>query len=116
MKSRNQILQKMKFFYDEVRNKRIRGGKAFVAEQKIRKLKTRIAKLNAEKLQISPTKIIQNSTLNMNLKKSVKYVLSPEGIEQRSLTGELFKTIFNMYRIEKAEKIHHRRDAYDVKK
>ena len=116
MKSRNQILQKMKFFYDEVRNKRIRGGKAFAAEQKIRELKTRIAKLNAEKLQISPTKIIQNSALNMNLKKSVKYGLSPEDIERRSLTGEWFKTIFNMYRIEKAEKIHYRRDAYDVKK
>ena len=35
MKSRNQILQKMKFFYDEVRNKKIRGDKAFAAEQKI---------------------------------------------------------------------------------
>ena len=52
----------------------------------------------------------------MNLKKSVKYGLSPEDIERRSLTGEWFKTIFNMYRIEKAEKIHYRRDAYDVKK
>ena len=72
IKSRNQIFQKMKLFYDEVRNKRkgkrmrlqvdiefqqvkikdlndlnnvemfttsVRGGKAFVAEQKIRELK-----------------------------------------------------------------------------
>ena len=116
MKSRNQILQKMKFFYDEVRNKKIRGDKAFAAEQKTRELKTRIAKLNAQKLKISPTKIIQNSTLNMNLMKSVKYGLSPEEIEQRSLAGERFTTIFNMHRIEKTEKIHHRWDAYDVKK
>ena len=28
----------------------VRGGKAFVAEQKIRELKTRILKLNAQKL------------------------------------------------------------------
>ena len=48
MKSRKQILQKMKLFY---------------------------------KLKISPSKIIQNSTLNMNLVKNVKYGLSPEEIE-----------------------------------
>ena len=46
----------------------VRGGKAFAAEQKIRELKTRIAKINAQKLKISPAKIIQNSTLNMNLR------------------------------------------------
>ena len=32
----------------------LRGGKAFAAEQKIRELKTRKAKLNNEKLKISP--------------------------------------------------------------
>ena len=45
----------------------VRGGKAFAAEQKIRQLKTRILKLNAEKLKINPTKIIQNSALNIRL-------------------------------------------------
>ena len=87
----------MKLLYDKVRHKRIRlqvdnefqqvrlkdlndqnnvemfttsvrGGKAFAAEQKIRELKTRIAKINTQKLKISPAKIIQNSTLNMNLR------------------------------------------------
>ena len=81
---RKQILQKMKQFYDEIRNKRnkksmslqvnnefqqvklkelndknsvemfttsVRGGKAFAAEQTIRELKTRISKLNAQKLK-----------------------------------------------------------------
>ena len=79
MKSRKQILQKLRIFYNDVRNKRkgkrmrlqvdnefqqvkikdlnninnvemftsaVRGGKAFAAEQKIRELKTRIAKIN----------------------------------------------------------------------
>ena len=32
----------------------VRGGKAFAAEQKIKELKTRIAKINAQKLKISP--------------------------------------------------------------
>ena len=37
----------------------------------------------------------------MNLMKSSKYGLSLEEIEQRSLAGEHFKTIFNMYRLKK---------------
>ena len=32
----------------------LHGGKAFAAEQKIRELKTRIAKLNVQKMKISP--------------------------------------------------------------
>ena len=75
----------MKLLYDEVRHKRmrlqvdnefqqvrlkdlndqnnvemfttsVRDGKAFAAEQKIRELKTRIAKINTQKLKISPAK------------------------------------------------------------
>ena len=104
MKSRKQIMQKLRLFYGDVRHKRkgkrmrlqvdndvkikdlndknnvemftssVRGGKAFAVEQKIRELKTRIAKINAQKLKISPSKIIQNSTLNMNFVKSSKMV------------------------------------------
>ena len=89
MRSRKQILQEMKLFYDEVKEKRkgkrmrlhnefqqvktkslndennidmftasLKGGKAFAVEQKIREFKTRISKLNAHKLKISPDKII----------------------------------------------------------
>ena len=60
----------------------VRRGKAFTAEQKMKELKTRIAKLNAQKLKIAPTKIIQNSALNMNTIKSEKYGLSPDKIER----------------------------------
>ena len=62
-----------------------RGGKEFAAEQKIRELKTRISKINAQKLKISPSKIMEASTANMNLHKNTKYGLSPEEIERRSL-------------------------------
>ena len=54
----------------------VRGGKAFAAEQKIRELKTRISKIIAQKLKISPSKIIDASTGNMNLTKSTKYGFS----------------------------------------
>ena len=149
MRSRKQILQKMKLFYNEVKGKRkgkcmrlqvdnefqqvkikdlnnennvemftssVRGGKAFAAEQNIRELKTRIAKLNVQKLKITPTKIIQNSALNMNNMKSEKYGLSPEEIERRSLASEQFKTIFNMHRTKKTKKLHDRLDRYDKKR
>ena len=83
----------MKLFYDEVRAKRkgkrmrlqvdnefqqikikslnnennveMFTSSAFAAEQKIRELKARISKLNAQKLKISPNKIMQNLVLNM---------------------------------------------------
>ena len=94
----------------------VRGGKTFAAEQKIRELKTRISKLNAQKLKISPTKIMQISTMNMNLMKSLKYGLSPEKIEIQSLTSERFKMLFDMLRIEKIQKPHARLDRYDKKR
>ena len=62
----------MKIFYDDVSNVKIkdlndqnnvemfatsiRGGRAFAAEHKIREIKTRISKLNPQKLNILPQK------------------------------------------------------------
>ena len=88
----------------------IRGGKLFAAQQKIRELETKTAKLNAQKLTITPTKIIQNLVLNINNMKSKKYGLSPEEIERRYLAGKRFKTIFNMQRIEKTKQLYDRLD------
>ena len=116
MRSRKQILQKMKLIYDEAKDKRknkimrlqvdnefqqvkikdlndqnnvemfttsVRGGKAVAAEQNIRELKTRISKLNLQKLKLSPAKIILNSAINKNSVKSEKYGLTPEEIENK---------------------------------
>ena len=74
----------------------VRGGKAFAAEQKIRELKTRISKLNAQKLKISSTKVILNSAINMNNVPGEKYRLTPEEIEKKSISNERFRIIFNM--------------------
>ena len=48
--------------------------------------------------------------------KSERYKLSLEQIEKRSLTGERFKTIFNMHRIEKTKQLHDRLDRYSKQK
>ena len=61
------------------------GGKAFAAEERIRELKTRVAKLNIQNLKILLTKIILNSAENINSVASEKYALSPNEIEKRSL-------------------------------
>ena len=139
MCSRKQILQKMKLFYDEEKEKRknkpmrlqvnnefqqikiqdlndrnnvkifttsIRVGKAFAAEQKIRELKRRVAKLSIQKLKISLTKIILNSAVNMNSIDSEKYGISLKEI----------KTLFNFHRIEKNRQVHKRLDRFDKKK
>ena len=141
MKSRKQILQKLRLFYNDVKNKRkgkimrlqvdnkfqqvkikdlndinnvemftsaVRGGKTFAAEQKIRELKTRIAKIDAQKLKISPSEITEMSTANMNLSPSKKYGLPPEQLECRALSNERFQIIFNMKTIEKTQGPHHR--------
>ena len=91
-------------------------GKAFVAEQKIRELKTRVSKLNAQKLKLPPTKIILNSANNMNNVQSEKYRFSSEEIERKSLSNERIRTMFNMHRIEKTTLLHDRLNRYDDKK
>ena len=83
----------------------LRGGKAFAAEQKIRELKTRISKLKGQKLKITPKKIIEISTKNMNIQPSKKYGLSPKEVESRALKSERFRTLYNMHRIEKTGKL-----------
>ena len=94
----------------------LRGGKAFAAEQKIRELKTRISKLNGQKLKISPKKIIEVSTENMNIPPSKKYGFSPEEVESHAIKSERFRTLYNMHRIEKTDKLNMRMDRYNRKK
>ena len=94
----------------------VRGGKAFAAEQKIRELKTRVAKLNGQKLKISPKKIIEMSTRNMNIQPSKKYGFSPEEVENKALESEKFRTVYNMHRLEKTHKLSQRQDRFDKKK
>lgn len=76
-----------------------RGGKAFAAEQKIRELKTRIAKLRGQKLKITPKKIVEISTTNMNIRPTKKYGISPEEVESRALNSKRFRVLFNLHRI-----------------
>ena len=66
--------------------------------------------------KISPKKIIEISTKNMNIQPSKKYDLSPEEVEGRALKSERFRTLYNMHRIEKTGKLNIRMGRYDQKK
>ena len=88
----------------------------FAAEQKIRELKTRAAKLNIQKLKLSSIKKILKSAANMNSVISKKYGLSPEEVETRSLSDEKFRALFHFHRIEKTRQVHERLNRYNKKK
>ena len=94
----------------------LRGGKAFAAEQKVRKLKARIAKLNSQKQKIGPIRIIEILTKNMNIQPSKKYIFSPEEVEKNPLKNERFRTVSNMHRLERTQKLNIRQDSYGKQK
>ena len=149
MRSKKQILQKMKQFYEikiernikkamrfqvdnefqevkikdlnekiniEMFTSSVRGGKAFAAEQKIRELKSRIAKLSALKLKVPPSKIITTSAENTNNVLNEKYGISPNDIEKKSLSDGKFRTLFNFHQIQKTKQVNDRLDRYDRKR
>ena len=70
------------------------GEKAFAAEQKSRKLKTRISKLNAQELKILSTKISLRSAENMNNVAIEKYGLNPEEIEKEIVIYRKIQNVF----------------------
>ena len=94
----------------------VRGGKGFVAEQKIRELKSTIAKLNALKLKVPPTKIKTTSAENMNGVFNGKFEISPNDVEKKSLSSGKFRTFFNFHWIEKKKQVNDRLDRYQRKK
>ena len=102
--------------YVEMFTTSVGGVKTFAAEQKIRELKTRISKLDVQKLKISPAKIISNSAIYMNNVPSEKYGLTPEEIEKKIISNERFRTTFNMHRTERTKLIHNNLNRYYQKK
>ena len=101
---------------------KLRGGKAFAAEQKVREFKKillrnkRFEKL--EKRTIKPNELLKKTAQNMNETISTKYGLAPETIEKRSLNpndGKYFQEIYDFVRLRKIENNQLRNDKYDQK-
>ena len=81
---------------------RLRGGKAFVADQKTRELKKLLLKSKIiekrNKNWINPKKLIKTATSNLNNIKSTKYGISPESIEEKSIKSKEFKKVYDFLR------------------
>ena len=97
-------IKKLNLKYNvEMFSTRLRGGKAFAAEQKIRELKKVIFKTkkayNLTKKKINSKKIIEQSVKNLNKINSEKYGLPPEVIEKKTLENDVFKEVYDFYRL-----------------
>ena len=120
--NQNQIKKLNDEFNVEMFHTKVRGGKAFAAEQKIREFKkTLLRSKRFEKMRknrIKPNDLIEKAAQNMNETISIKYNLPPETIEKRSLDpndGKYFQEIYDFIRVRKIENNQKRNDKYDQK-
>ena len=117
----NKIKNLNKKYNVEMFSTRVRGGKAFAAEQKIREFKKLLLKIKANykknKMKFKPIEITKKkATANMNKTKSRKYQIEPEEVERKSLKDDNFREKFDFYRIEKVGKSNKRTKRYLIKK
>ena len=117
----NEIKNLNKKYNVEMFSTRVRGGKAFVAEQKIKKFKKKFKKnfkaiYKKNKMKFKPIEIIKKTTANMNKTKSMKYQIEPEEVDRKSLKDDNFREKFDFYRIEKVGKSNKRTKRYLIKK
>ena len=98
--NQNKIKQLNKKFDVDMFHTKVRGGKAFAAEQKTREFKKILLRSKrferSKKNRIRPNQLIKNAAQNMNETISTKYRLAPENIENSSLNpkdGKYFQEI-----------------------
>ena len=118
----NQIKKLNDEFNVDMFHTRVRGGKAFAAEQKIREFKKILLKnkrLEKDRgKRIKPNDLIRKAAQSMNETISLKYQLAPETIEKRSLNpneGKYFQEIYVFMRLKKIENNQMRNDKYNQK-
>ena len=104
----------------EMFSSRIRGGKAFAAEQKIREFKKilfkskRLHKATKGK-RLDSKKLIKKAVENMNRTNSQKYDLPPETVEEKTLSNNNFREIYDFHRIVRVSKDATRYKRYDIR-
>ena len=93
-----------------------RGGKAYVAEQKIREFKKILFRIKKTykrlKKRLNSAKLIKKAVKNMNNVKT-KYGFEPEFIERESLKDENFKERYDFHRLNQVTKDFKRYKRHD---
>ena len=120
----NEIKKLNKKHNVEMFNTKLRGGKAFAAEQKIREFKKilfrskKLHKANRSsggKKRFDLKKTIKKAVDNMNKANSEKYGLPPQTIEKKTLSDDVFREIYDFHRIAKVSKDPDRYKHYDLR-
>ena len=97
--NQNAIKSLNKQFNVEMFHSRVRGGKAFAAEQKICEFKKILLKskrlVKSDGQRIKPNELIRKAAENMNETNSTKYGVTPETIEKKVLIRQMTNTIEN---------------------
>ena len=116
----NQIKKLNDKFDVEMFHTKVRGGKAFSAEQKIREFKKILLRRKRfekdRKNRIKLNDLIKKAAQNMNETISTKYQLETETIEKRSLNpddGKFFRETYDFMRTRKIKTNQMRKDKYD---
>ena len=116
----NEIKNLNKKYNVEMFSTRVRGRKAFAAEQKIKEFKKLLLKVKAlykkNETKIKPNELIKKVTMNINKTKTAKYQIEPENVEKKSLEDGNFREKFDFYRIDKVSKHSKRIIRYMAKK
>ena len=116
----NEIKKLNKKYNVEMFSTKVRGGKAFAAEQKIKEFKKMLLKLKdlfkKDRKRMKPIEMIKKVTLNINKTKTQKYNIEPEEVERKALSDDIFREKFDFYRLEKVGKHAARLDRYNLKK
>ena len=100
----NEIKKLNKKYNVDMFSTKLRGGKAFAAEQKIREFKKLLFKSKrlhkATKTgRLDPRKSIRNAVQNMNNVNSQKDGVPPEKVEKKSFQNEKFREGYDFHRM-----------------
>ena len=114
-------IKKLNIKYNvEMFSLRIWGGKAFAAEQKIREFKKilfkskRLHKVTKGK-RLDSKKLIRKAVENMNNTNSQKYGFPPETVENKTLSDNIFREIYDFHRLIRVTKDAARYKRHDIK-
>ena len=120
----NAIKKLNKEFSVEMFHTKVRGGKAFAAEQKIREFKKLLLMSKhykkRDKEKIRPNELIKKAVENMNETNSTKYGVSPETVEKKTINSskdsEYEQEMYDFLRLKKVDNNQQRNVKYESKK
>ena len=116
----NEIKKLNKKYSVDMFSTKLRGGKAFATEQKIREFKKLLFKSKplhkvTKTGRLDPRKLIRNVVQNMNNINSQKYGVPPETVEKKCLEDEKFREVYDFHRMVRVSRDAERCKRNDIR-